>query len=117
MDISERENASCDQLFVLMKEYPDLPIIPVVEGDIVADDCYTWWIGHWGRSEKTAVYIGREMIHFIDDDEEDVLADMIGCKYYETPDGRDITDISDEEWNELYASIPWEECIVVYITT
>ncbi len=31
------------------------------------------------------------------------------------PDGRDITEISDEEWNELYASIPWTKCIVVYI--
>lgn len=31
------------------------------------------------------------------------------------PDGRDITEISDDEWNELYASIPWTKCIVVYI--
>ena len=29
------------------------------------------------------------------------------------PDGR--TEISDEEWNELYASIPWTKRIVVYI--
>ena len=34
-----------------------------------------------------------------------------------TPDGEDIYDLSDEEWDELYKSIPWIKCIVVYITT
>ena len=52
-----------------------------------------------------------------DDDEEDVLTDMVGCQYSCDPQGRDVYDLPDEEWDKLYASIPWIKCIVVYITT
>jgi len=104
-----------DEFLNLVKENPDLPIVPMVYYDVVGDDTYSWWLADWGRSEVTEYYEGREKIHFKDDDEEDVLGDMVGCKYYCTPDGRDITDISDEEWDQLYQSIPWTKCIVVYI--
>lgn len=115
--VTDKEAQNREELFRLMQAHPDLPIVPMVDSEIVADDCYSWWMGHWGYSALTAIYNGREKVHFKDDDEEDVLADMVGCKYYETQDGRDITELSDEEWNELYASIPWKPCIVVYITT
>ena len=101
----------------LVQENPDLPIIPMVDSEVVCDDTYTYWMGGWGHSEVTEYYVGEEGIHFKDDDEEDVLKDMVGCKYYCTPDGRDITDLSDEEWNALYQSIPWKKALVVYITT
>ena len=106
-----------EQLLKLIKENPDLPVIPMVDYEVCADDCCTWWLGRWGRSEVTEYYLGRERIHFKDDDEESVLGDMVGCEYYRTPDGRDITEISDEEWDALYKEIPWVKAIVVYIGT
>ena len=107
-----------EQLLQLIKDNPDLPVVPMVDGEVVADDSYQYWLGHWGRAEVTEYYCGREKVHFKDyDDEEDVLMDMEGCKYYCDPQGRDITELSDEEWDELYKSIPWTKCIVVYITT
>ena len=105
------------EIIRLIRENPDLPIIPMVNEEVVADDSYTYWMGSWGRAEVTEYYCGEERVHMKDDDEEDVLADMVGCRYYCTKDGRDITDLTDEEWNELYASIPWTKAIVVYITT
>ena len=104
-------------LLTLIQENPDLPIVPMVDQEIVADECYTWWLGKWGRCEKTKYYSGREYIHFYDDDVEDALNDMVGCKYSETKDGRDIYDLTDVEWDVLYENLPWIECIVVYITT
>ena len=104
-----------EQLLKLIKENPDLPVIPMVNEEVVADDCYTWWRGEWIRSEVTEYYIGREYAHFKDDDEEDVLNDMVGCEYSHDKSGRDIYDLSDEEWDALYASIPWQKAIVVYI--
>ena len=109
-------NNNTKELLKLIKENPGLPVIPMVDGEVVGDDSYQYWLGRWGRAEVTEYYIGREQVHLKDDDEENVLADMEGCKYYCTKDGRDITDLSDEEWNELYASIPWIKAVVVYIT-
>ena len=105
-----------NELIKLIQENPDLPIIPMVDAEVVADDC-GYWMGKWGRCEVTEYYLGREKVHFRDDDEEDVLNDLVGCKYSHDPQGRDIYDLSDEEWNELYQSVPWTKCIVVYITT
>ena len=101
----------------LVQENPDLPIIPMVDLDVVGDGSCQTWLGGWGHSEVSAYYLGKERIHFKDEDQEGVLADMVGCKQYCTPDGRDITEISDAEWDELYKSIPWTDAIIVYITT
>ncbi len=106
-----------EEFLKLVKENPELPIVPMVDEEIVADDCCTWWIGAWGESKVIGYYRGREYVHFEDNDEEDVLNDLVGCKYGEDPKGRDIYDLSDEEWDELYKSVPWIKAIVVYITT
>ena len=107
-----------EMLLNLIKENPDLPIVPMVDGDVVGDDSYQNWLGAWGKSEVTEYYLGRKYVHFKDeDDEEEVLCDMVGCKYSTTLDGRDIYDLTDEEWDALYQSIPWTKCIAVRITT
>ena len=105
-----------EELLELIKENPDLPVVPMVDGEIVGDDSCQYWLGRWGHSEVTEYYIGREKVHFKDDDEEDVLNDLEGCKYGCDPQGRDIyDDLSDDEWKALYESIQWTKCIVVYI--
>ena len=107
-----------DKLLRLIQEHPDLPVVPMVEPDVVGDDSWGRWMGEWGNSYVTSIYMGNEHIHFKDyEDEEDVLSDMAGCQYYRTKDGMEITCLSDEEWNDLYASIPWTPCIVVNIDT
>ena len=106
-----------EEFLKLVQENPTLPIVPMVEEDIVADDCSTWWLGEWGHCEINEYYVGRERVHFKDDDQENVLCDMVGCKYSETKDGRDIYDLSDEEWDKIFNSLEWIKAIVVYITT
>ena len=103
------------EIIKLIEENPDLPVVPMVDSEVVADDG-GYWLGEWGRCEVTEYYNGREYIHFRDDDEEDVLNDMAGCKYGHDPQGRDIYNLTAEEWDALYKSIPWTKCIVVYIT-
>jgi hypothetical protein len=107
------------EIIKLIEENPDLPVVPMVDSEVVANGCSYWcyWLGKWDRCEVTEYYNGREYIHFRDDDEEYVLNDMVGCKYSHDPQGRDIYDLTDEEWDALYKSIPWTKCIVVYITT
>jgi len=104
-----------EEFLKLVQENPELPIVPLVNEEVVADDCSSWWLGEWGHSEIIEYYKGKERIHFKDDDEEAVLCDMVDCKYSETKDGRDIYDLSDEEWIELFNSLDWIKAIAVYI--
>ena len=102
------------KLLELIKNNPNIPIVPMVDAELVGDD-FGRWLGVWGDCELTEYYIGKERVHFKDDDEEDVLLDMIGCNYGYDSQGNDIYELSDKEWNKLYKSIPWKKCIVVYI--
>ena len=49
-----------EKFLKLVKENPDLPIVPMVDEEVVADDCSTYWMGEWGYSEVTEYYIGKE---------------------------------------------------------
>ena len=43
------------------------------------------------------------------------MSDLAGCKFCKDPEGRDIYDLPDDEWEKLYKSVPWTDAIVVYI--
>lgn len=106
------------QLLKLIEDNPNLQIVPMVDSEVVADDCYCYWKGTWGHASIEEIYIGKERVHIKSlDDEEDVLNDMDNCQYGYDYYGRDIYELSDEEWNNLYESLPWEKVIVVYIST
>ena len=41
--VSEKENR--EKLFQLMRENPELPVVAMVDSEIVADDGYNRWLG------------------------------------------------------------------------
>ena len=105
------------KLLELIKDNPDLPIIPMVDAEIIGDDC-GYWKGEWGNCEVTEYYAGRERIHFKgEEDIEDVVTDLFGTQYGCDAMGNDIYDLSEEEWDKIYQDIPWVKAIIVYITT
>lgn len=106
--MTKTQKERLDELFKLIKENPELPILPMVDSEIVADDCCARWTASWGSSEITDYIIGNERVYFKDDDDpEDVLNDCIGgIDYWEQPD-----DVVEEAYNNL----PWVRAIVVNI--
>ena len=101
----------------LVKEHPDLPIIPMVEAEIVNGEDCGYWMGQFGYSEIQEVFLGRERLHVKgDDDPEEVLEDLPDCKQGCLPDGAYVYDLTDEEINRFYNQIEWHDAIVVYIT-
>lgn len=105
-----KEQANFMQLFKLMQEHPELPVVPMVDSEVVADDCCTYWRGWWGHAEVTEYINGEERIFFKDDDEDTVLD---GFKEYRS----EWEEWPDEKITETFNSLPWIKCIVVYITT
>ena len=103
-------NPKLAALLELMKENPHLPVVPMVDAEVVADDTYGTWLGSWHDSGLDKYYKGEERIYFYDEcDMEDLIAEAKGWDWYEAA--------SDEEVLEAYRSMPWVKCIVVYITT
>lgn len=110
--ITEKEKKNREELFRLMRENPDLPVVPMVDSEIVADNGYNFWKGSWGNSHIEEYVLGKEYLHFREDDDwgeiEWALAD--GFVGYETFEG-----LSDEEAKSEYAALPWIRAIIVNI--
>lgn len=109
--ITETGRKNRDELFRLMQENPELPVVPIVNSEIVADDVWGWWIGSWGTASIREYWVG-EVVHFREDDDLKEVQDTVNDKYCTWPD---VAYLDDEEALELYRSIPWEKAIVVYI--
>lgn len=107
-----RENVkeNREELFRLMQENPELPVVPVVDYEIVADDSGRW-LGSWGSSYIGEYLIGEEQVHFREDDDpsevDKVLSERYGDDYY--------TDMTDEQEAAAYAGLPWVKAIIVNI--
>ena len=99
-----------EELFKLMQENPELPVIPMVDSDIVPDDGYARWTGSWGSASIDEYFTHDERVFFrSDDDTDDVLGYVLNAEEYE--------EMTDEEVEAAYNALPWVKAIIVNIDT
>lgn len=108
---TEQEKMDRNKLFKLMEENPDLPVIPMVDGEIPGDDC-GYWLGAWGnvRIDDYLLVSNRDLVVFkSDDDVFDVLERCLSDDEFERlPE-------SEEECRPIYDALPWTKAIIVNI--
>lgn len=106
--MSEKERQSREELFRLMAEHPELPVVPMVDSDIVADEGSCYWMGSWGAACIREYLRGDERVYFRDDEDiEEVVASISGWDAYEL--------MSNEEAVAAFMVMPWVKAIVVNI--
>ena len=109
--IHENEKKNREELLRLIRENPDLPVVPMVDGDIPGD-CGGYWLGAWGRAEVDEYLISEiaERVFFkSDDDVLDVLERHLSDEEFEAlPE-------SEEECRPYYDKLPWIKAIIVFI--
>lgn len=109
--MTEKEKCYRDELFKLMRENPELPVVPMVDSEIVADDGYARWMGAWGSASIGEYFVGEERIYFRDDSDpcevEGLLYELYSCEEYGAMD--------DKQEAEVYADVPWIKAIIVDI--
>ena len=109
--ITEYEKKNREELFRLMRENPELPVVPMVDGEIAFDEC-GYWMGSWGKAALDEYLISEraERIFFkSDDDVFDVLERHLSDEEFEAlPE-------SEEDCRPYYDRLPWIKAIIVYI--
>lgn len=95
------------KLLEVMKQRPDLPVLPMVWGEIALEE-NMYWTASWGEAKITKYIITDGGVFFYDEE------DMEEC-IYNTFSGADPDDLNDDERLAFYRSLPWKEAIVVYI--
>lgn len=98
-------------LLKLMQENPELPVVPMVDSEIVCDDGYARWLGAWGSSYIGEYLITKEQVRFREDDDmyeiEMTLEEQIGSDAF--------GGMSDDEAKKAYAALPWVKAIILNI--
>lgn len=96
------------ELFELIRDNPDLPIVAYVDSEIVADEGYSRWIGSWGSSH----IIEYVMVEMYNDYREMVCKD--DTESYENF-LYDTTEMTEQEIQEHINGLEWIKAIAVNI--
>lgn len=81
--ISEKDRKNREELFKLMQENPELPVVPMVDGEIPGDDC-GYWLGSWGQAQVDEyLEAGDHFLFKSDDDVFDALERYMTCEEFD----------------------------------
>lgn len=105
-------NKKSNDLFKVMEENPELPIIPMVDYEVVWD-CTGYYMGVWGEAKVDEYIISKEyddcVIFKSDGDVFDALERYMGAeKFKSLPE-------TEDECRPFYDKLPWEKAIIVFI--
>lgn len=108
----QKENVS--NLFKLIKENPELPILPMVNTECVCGDDFCYWMAEWGSAEVTKYWVSEERIYqYLDFNE------LVENWIDDNCDDEKFKDLSDEEIEtiaeEVVNGYEWVDAIMVYI--
>ena len=111
-----------NKLFDLIKENPELEIVPIVDSEVVVEDGFSNWLGSWGKSRIDELWVDEERYYLRADDEEelqDYFGELVYLEKYPMQ-----CHIGDEESKEIQLladvivrKLPWKKVIVVDIDT
>ncbi len=109
--VNEKEKQNREELFRLMRENPDLPVVPMVDYEVVWDGCGRW-LGAWGEAKVDEYLLTDERVFFKScDDVFGVLEDALSYEEFEAlPD-------DEGKCRPAYDSLPWIKAIIVNIDT
>lgn len=113
----EKQTESLKELFELIRERPDLPIVAMVDSEIVQDDG-GYWLGEWGKCEIDKYIVHEDYgVIFYDKGNPDTVD--IFEKYFDYAECGIDEELPDEKalplMKEKIDTLHWTEAIIVYI--
>lgn len=106
-------NENIKDVLKLIDEHPDLPVIPMVGQDIVAD-CTGEWVAHFGKAEVKKMCIYGEKVVFRE--EKNAIKTVEALELEGLTEGR-TREESIEKLTGYLDELDWLEAIIVHIET
>lgn len=114
----EKQTENLKELFALIRKHPDLPIVAVVDSEVVAEEGYAYWLGSWGSCIVDKYIIHEDYgVIFYDQGKPDTVD--IFEKYFDYAECGIDEEMPDREalplMKEKIDTLDWVEAIIVYI--
>jgi argininosuccinate synthase len=113
MNKIKKQQERFDGLLQLIKENPDLKIVPMVCQEVCAGDDFAYWMGKWGKAEIDEIYHEDERIYFRSIDEDELGDDIFNNLEEDNPHWSDS--YLEEQTDKELSKINWKNAIVVKI--
>lgn len=108
-NVIDIQKENLDNLFELIKQNPDLPIVPMVNYEVVAEDCALYWMGSWGEARTDSYLLRDERVWYLSEWKEEIFKNL-----FEFP--VDLPKEQEEKFIEdAVSSLPWIKAIIVKI--
>ena len=108
--MTDMERQYREELFELLKKNPDLPVVPMVDCEIICEDSGRW-LGAWGSSHIGEYLLGEERVYFRDDDDQAEVDRLVTEKL-----GSDASwELDEDGIKRAYGKMPWIKAIIVNI--
>lgn len=98
-------------LRAMLDEHPDLPVVCMVEQEVVADVNFGRWLGKIGEIHREKIWFGECGVYYYKQTgvDEDVINDP-NCIYPEM-------ELTEKRAKEVYDSLDWMDCLVINVDT
>lgn len=106
------------ELIEKLQNNKELPVIFMVEDDVVAGDEYAYWGAQFDKIEVTKIYCYTDeysdVAYLLYDEYNkpewmlyDIMEEILGCD--------EADKLSSEELLKAYEELPWKDVIVIYV--
>ncbi len=111
------QQKNVNELLKLIKDNPQLRVLPMVDSEIVADDGFSSWCGSFGESEIDYVWDSGERVYFSDDKEclIEIEIDRIDSEAQVYHESHLLYQSLEDRATERVNNYSWEKVIVVNI--
>lgn len=111
----EKRQSNINILLELIKENPELEIVPMVDSECVPCDDFSYYMAEWGTARVDEYHRADERIYFKEQDFEELVEDFIdnNYEYYKNLGDDELQDVAEREVNNL----EWTKAIVVHINS
>lgn len=112
----EKQQSNIETLMELIRENPDLEIMPMVDYEVCAGDEFSRWLGSWGKAKIDEFHVpefDEERIYFKSVDE-----DKLGEKIYDHLELNNpymAPEVLSELTDKALSEVKWEKVITVNI--
>jgi len=113
----EGKNLMTARLLQMIRENPDLPVVPMVSQDVVPDNDYSWYVGEFGMCSIDSYCCDDERMWLKVDDEDEML-DKWADDHEEELEGMTTKEAEvyiNKHGTEWIESLPWIRAIIVWI--
>lgn len=111
---TKKQQDNINQLLKLIKENPELKIVPMVDLEIRGDD-YAYYMGEWGTAEIDEYHCADGRIYFKKHDFDELIDKWIDDNYERYPKSPD--ELLEERAIAEIDTIEWTKAIIVRINS